>query len=163
MSKKLEEAVIALQNEVSTLKAQMKAVDYELAAINSICKVLAIRCCENSAAEKDKTIALFDVMSFYADHMEELKHGQFIRQFRKAFSAILDGGDPLAVLALLALQGKDVGRDRLPALYEWIRQASDGELAQDFEELFQKYGLPSGLNPSSDGDNQKSDRSREND
>lgn len=134
-----------LQQQINDLRVDVDLLKGDLQSVRSIAKVLAIRLCEASPESFERTIAVLEAMATHDQFAEDIPTGKQIMHFIDELKPLIEYGDATQVLHLLAAQGLDVGRDKLPALREWNAQATDAELAQDVAELLKKYS-PRDLN-----------------
>ena len=131
-----------LKKEIAELRASITFLEQQVDALSDINTVLAVRLGEMDG-DKNRTLALLDAMRVYKHFMDtELQAAEEILSFRRKISLMLEAGDPLTVLIVGALQGKDAGADRLSALREWQNQATPDELADDVREALRKFAAP---------------------
>jgi hypothetical protein len=138
MDEHTEKLVKILQEDVGKLAGKVAYLEHQVETLYSINRMLTVRLCELDEGS-NRTIALLDAMRLYKKFMEpEHQADAGILDFRRRTLPFVESGNPLTVLILGALQGRDAGVDRLDALREWQTQATVDELSDDIRELLQK-------------------------
>lgn len=138
MDERIEKLVNILQEDVGKLAGKIAYLEHQVETLYSVNRMLTVRLCELDEGS-NRTIALLDAMRLYKKFMEPEHQAEAgLLDFRRRTMPFVESGDPLGVLMIGALQGKDAGVDRLSALREWHSQASVDELSDDIRELFQK-------------------------
>lgn len=143
MSDRTEILVKILQEDVARLAGKIASLEHQVDTLDSVNRILTIRLCEVDG-ESGRTVALLDAMRLYKKFMEpEYQADAGLLDFRRRTMPFVESGDPLALLILGAIQGKDAGVDRLSALREWQTQATVDELSDDVRALLLKLFDPS--------------------
>lgn len=148
MGERTERLVEILQEDVATLAGKIASLEHQVDTLDSINRALVVRLCELDGGS-NRTLALLDAMRLYKKFMEpEHQADAGLLDFRRRTLPFFESGNPLAVLIIAALQGRDAGPDRLAALRDWQAQATDDELADDVRELLQRLvAQPGRQNP----------------
>lgn len=140
MSDRSEKLLEILREDVVNLAGKVAVLEHQVDTLDAVNRMLLVRLCELDVNEgSDRTLALLDAMRLYKKFMEpEHQADSGLLDFRRRTMPFVESGDPLGVLIIGALQGKDAGADRLNALREWHSQASVDELSDDIRALLQK-------------------------
>lgn len=124
---------VELRTELLMLKGQVDGLTWLVNAL-----VLALT--RAGVADLRKVVETFAVVSTFVKHTESEVATIPLESSSRFFAALLETPelDPLTTMITSALLHADAGEEKKAPLQSWLAQATEGEIAQELEQLFSR-------------------------